>query len=142
MKLLYKWSGNTAPRQADQFVLQFNDDYPDAVSSVRSRDISSSSQSQTHDSTEHFPPRPQAAVRPSTLDSQSWQDAAAESLPSSDASFTSFLSAPGRKRKQDDGEGEGDDVGVSAPETGGVENGSCSIEGQVSKRQKKSRARV
>nr|VWP01995.1 Ste11alpha protein [Ganoderma boninense] len=49
VKLLYKWSGNTAPRQVDQFVLQFNDDYPDAVSSVRSRHISSFSQSQTHD---------------------------------------------------------------------------------------------
>ncbi|PIL24567.1 hypothetical protein GSI_12451 [Ganoderma sinense ZZ0214-1] len=45
VKVFYKWSGNAAPRQIDQ----------------------SLSQSQTHDSTEHFPPRAQATVSPSTL---------------------------------------------------------------------------
>ncbi|KAM5541445.1 hypothetical protein V8D89_004999 [Ganoderma adspersum] len=124
VKLLLRWAGNAAVRQVDQFVLRFNDEPPDPVPNVRSRDISTLSQSQTPDSQQHFPHLPQAAVSRALSTPQS---GAAEPLPSSDASYSSAL---GTKRRQDDD--DGDNVGPAAEGTEGTTS--------VPKRQKKAPA--
>ncbi|PIL24553.1 hypothetical protein GSI_12437 [Ganoderma sinense ZZ0214-1] len=135
-KIFHEGIYNGAPRQGDQFHLRAAEEPSNPVLNVSSKGISSMSQSQTQDGKPQPPPRPQAVVPQSTPQNAA---GAAEPLPSSDASdasYVSFSSAPGRKRRQDDDDVH--DAGTAATEVGGT----STTEAQVSKRQKKTRARV